>query len=398
MRWRRALFELHHQLRTEGGTPTRNAVAVGLGAFLGCFPVYGVHLFLCAVAARLLRVSRVRTYLASHINNPLTFGPLTLLELGVGRWLTTGAWPALSLEGIGAGGLLSVGRDLAIGSLAVGVLAGTTFGAVAWVIGLRWSAPRFEDTYREALARRYTRTGIFDWEYVRAKLRLDPIHRLLLRSGALDRTGTMVDLGCGRGLLFASIDVARRMVLDGRWPETWARPPAPDRMIGADIHRRRVRAARRAVGNVAEFRLAALERYDPPPCRTAVLVDVLHDLAGDDQEALIARLANRIEPGGRIVVREIDDGAGWPARWARFPERLSAIAHGVWRPRFRFRSATAWVAVLERCGFRVERIPGGRRGEVLLAAIRPDPGRRERTTDLGGAGRDDGGPPDRLST
>ena len=389
---------MHYQLRTEGGTPLRNGVAVGLGVFLGCFPLYGVHLFLCAVLARVLRVSRVRTYLASHINNPLTLGPLTLLEFGVGRWLTSGSWPSPSLEGIGAGGLLAMGWDLVIGAFALGLVGGAVAGAAAWAIGLRWSAPRFEDTFREAIGRRYTRTGILDWEYVRAKLRHDPIHRRLLRAGALDSHGTIVDLGCGRGLLLASIEVARLMELDGRWPDDWARPPTPDRMVGVDSHRLRVRTARRAAGDVAEFRVAALERFDVPPCRTAVLIDVLHDLAADDQQGLIVRLVERLEIGGRIVVREIDDDDGWPARWGRLTERAAAVLRGVWRPRFRFRSASAWKALLERQGLRVEPIPGARRGEVLLTAFRPAAGRPRPVGDVVAAGRAEGGPPDRIST
>ena len=39
----------------------------------------------------------------------------------------------------------------------------------------RWSAPTPEDTFREAVSRRFTRTGIVDWEFARAKLRHDPV-------------------------------------------------------------------------------------------------------------------------------------------------------------------------------------------------------------------------------
>jgi len=52
----RRLRELLYRLRTEGDTPGRQAGAVALGVLIGCSPFYGLHLALCVVFARLLRL------------------------------------------------------------------------------------------------------------------------------------------------------------------------------------------------------------------------------------------------------------------------------------------------------------------------------------------------------
>src|SRR5262245_29953773 len=79
----RALAEMHYQLRTEADTPARTAGAVFIGTLIGCLPVYGAQLVLCFGLARILGLSRVKAYLAAHVNNPLTAPFLLALEFGV---------------------------------------------------------------------------------------------------------------------------------------------------------------------------------------------------------------------------------------------------------------------------------------------------------------------------
>lgn len=361
---------MHYQLRTEGGSPGRNAAAVSLGVFLGCLPVYGIHIVLCAALARLLRLSRVRAYLATHVNNPLTVGPLTLLEFGIGRWLIRGTWPRLDLAEIASTGWWRVAADLAVGAAVLGVGAGAVAGLAAWVVASRWSAPSPEDTFREAVSRRFTRTGIVDWEFARAKLRHDPVHLRLLRAGAIPSGGRLLDLGCGRGILGAAIAVAREMAADGRWPETWPAPPRPDGIVGVDSHRRHVRAARKALADRGAARVVDLRSWAPPPFRTAVLVDVLHDLDDAGQRDLLRRLVARMDPGGRLVVREIDPSAGWRRRVAAWGERLAASLRPRGRRGLNFRDPRGWADVLGSVGLETHRLSDERPGEFLATAVR----------------------------
>ena len=67
-KFKRKLRELLYRLRVEGGSPGRQAAAVALGLFIGCTPLYGLHLPLCIIFARMLGVNRIKTYLAAHIS------------------------------------------------------------------------------------------------------------------------------------------------------------------------------------------------------------------------------------------------------------------------------------------------------------------------------------------
>jgi uncharacterized protein (DUF2062 family) len=61
-------------LRLEGAGKWRDAVAMGVGAFIGCLPFYGLHLLMVVVIGRLARLNRLKMYLAANISNPI-FAP-----------------------------------------------------------------------------------------------------------------------------------------------------------------------------------------------------------------------------------------------------------------------------------------------------------------------------------
>ena len=75
---------LMRDLRTEASGPGREAVAVGLGVFIGCLPFYGFHLLMCLAAGWLLRLNRLKLYVAANISNPL-MAPLLILVGAAGR-------------------------------------------------------------------------------------------------------------------------------------------------------------------------------------------------------------------------------------------------------------------------------------------------------------------------
>ena len=55
----------------------------------------------------------------------------------------------------------------------------------------------------ESTSQRYMASGVFSWEFVRGKLRHDPLYYGVLRAGILPNQGQLVDLGCGRGIFLA---------------------------------------------------------------------------------------------------------------------------------------------------------------------------------------------------
>ena len=58
-RYARRLF---HDLRLEGAGRGREAAALGVGAFIGCLPIYGAHLLLVAAVGWLLGLNRLRLH------------------------------------------------------------------------------------------------------------------------------------------------------------------------------------------------------------------------------------------------------------------------------------------------------------------------------------------------
>src|SRR5215210_4987832 len=172
----RRFRELLYRLRTEGGTPGRQAAAVALGVFIGCSPFYGFHLALCVILARLLRLNRALTYLAAHVSLPGVWPLLVFGEIQVGRWLRGGGRLPFRPSQLRQLDPWQFGVDLLIGSAVVGVAPAIPFALLTWRAALsRREDPAVHDLI-EATAYRYLESGMFDWEFARAKLRRDPVY------------------------------------------------------------------------------------------------------------------------------------------------------------------------------------------------------------------------------
>ena len=341
---------MHYLLRTEGDTPVRQAFSIWLGVLIGCTPFYGFHLMLCLVLGRLLGLSRIKCYVAAHINNPLTAPLLIYVEIALGRWLLTGHWPSATLAEARALGVLSLSRDILLGSVVLGAALGAVLAVGAYFISLRWSAAPLRIRLREETSRRYLETGIFNWEFVRGKLRYDPVFDHLIRSGTLSQEGHLLDLGCGRGILLALLASARTLYAQGEWP---ADAPAPShglQLTGVELRSKTARIARTALGDEAEIQEIDLSTFEPPVCRFAVLLDVLHYLPPADQERLLKRIADALEPGGCLLLREPDAAGRTRFTLTRLAERLCALARRDWKQRFSYRSASSWMELLEQSG------------------------------------------------
>lgn len=351
------LAELHYQLRTEGTTPMDNGVAIGLGTFIGCLPLYGLHLLLCVVVARLFHVSRIKAYLAANVSNPLLAPFLLYLELGVGRWLFEEQWPALRLDALNLAQPWLLGRDVFAGSLVVGVVLGLLLGALAFHAARRWPAAPFEVQMREETSRRYLQCGISQWEFVRGKLRYDPMFWAVLRSQVLPTEGRLVDVGCGRGIFLALLDTARELGASLHAPPGWRPPSARLELVGVELDAKKVAVAAKALGDAARVTVWDAAYEDLPRARAFLLLDVLHYLPAAEQERLVERAARALEPGGVVILREADAGLGWRFFLTRAAERLCALWRRHWRQRFHYRTADGWRRLLEGAGLCVSTRP-----------------------------------------
>jgi len=372
-RWRagQALSELHYQLRTEGDSPPRTAGAVWLGTLVGCVPIYGAHLVLCVVLARLLGLSRIKTYLAAHINNPFTAPWLLVLEYGIGHSLLGAGWPRLDVAALRSAGLANLGRDLILGSLVLGVALGAVLGGIAFFVSVSARSESLFAKLREETSRRYLDSGVLHWEFVRGKLKYDPMYRELLTSGLVPREGQLVDLGCGRGIVLALLQTARRLHESGEWTPALPVPPLHLELAGVELRESAARVARSATGGALPILAEDLAGHDPQPADVILLLDVLHYLSGENQAGLLRRVAAQLRPGGLVLVREPDAARGLRFQWSRCGERLSAILRLEWRQAFCYRTARSWCELIEGCGLETRVSPMWGRtppGNVLIEA------------------------------
>ncbi len=365
---------MYYRLRQREQTPVRVAFSVGAGTFIGCQPLYGLHLVLCLGAAKLFRLSAAISYLAAHVNNPWTAPFLIYLEATVGHRLMRGSWLGLDPGELRDLGALGLGRDLFVGSGVVGLALGGLLTAFSLWVGRRWKRSPFRSRLVNRTARRYMDQGLRIWEAVRAKVRYDPVYLGLLRSIRWPSTGRLLDLGCGRGLLLAAVRASEELAAEGHWPDGW--PPAPQRLqlTGIEVDPKAAAVARAALAEGATIVECDLATATVPSCDVVALLDVLHYLDADAQERLIAQIAERLAPGGLLLLREADAGGGLRFWLTRVQERLSSWARREWARPFHYRSEDNWRELLSRQGLEVESRPmasGTPFANVLVEARRP---------------------------
>ncbi|MGH8504054.1 MAG: SAM-dependent methyltransferase, partial [Gammaproteobacteria bacterium] len=143
----------------------------------------------------------------------------------------------------------------------------------------------------------------------------------------------------------------------GVWQPGWPAPPDGLSLRGVDSRAGHVAVAREVLGGRAELRTEDLTTYRPPPCEAVTLLDVLFYMSPDAQAALIARVHAALEPGGLLLIREPDAGAGARFTVTRLAEGLFGLCRGRFKQRYHYRSAAQWVRLLEENGFTAERRP-----------------------------------------
>jgi uncharacterized protein (DUF2062 family)/trans-aconitate methyltransferase len=332
-----------HGLRTEGAGRGRQAAAVGLGVFLGCTPFYGAHFWICLAAAWLLRLNRLKVYLAANISNPFVAPFLIFSEIQAGSLLRRGSFYPLTIEAMKAIDPWRFALDLLIGSAVVGAVLGVIAAAVSW----RMESPRppADEALIADAAEMYLECGIAAWELANGKLRFDPVYLDACRAVTWPDEGRVLDLGCGRGLMLALLAARYQREAPAALPLV--------SLHGIEYRPRMVKLARQALGDAVTIDEGDLTTAELPACRVALLFDVLHCLPGPVQDALLARVRNAMEPGGVLVVREANAAGGWRFALGETCNRLVALLQGRWRRRFQFRTAEEWTALLTRAGFEV---------------------------------------------
>lgn len=209
----------------------------------------------------------------------------------------------------------------------------------------------------EQAAGPYRAAGRFAWHFARGKLGGDPVFAGLLEHGVLADKASILDIGCGQGLLAAWLLAAREAQKNGTWPAQWAAAPQPQSLRGIDLLPRDVERARTALGTAAAFTLADMRDADFGTADAVVLLDVLHYVDAEAQENVLRRACAALTPSGALILRVGDAGRGWRFRFGMLIDHAVSLARGNRKVRLHGRSLPEWMALLRRLGMQTRALP-----------------------------------------
>jgi SAM-dependent methyltransferase len=133
---------------------------------------------------------------------------------------------------------------------------------------------------------------------------------------AFDTEGSLLDVGCGPGLL---AHLLSRAGFDGRY-------------VGVDPDPRKVERARRWLpeGDARRFVAGPVESASPAAFTQAALIDVLYLVPPPERAAFVGRAVRALAPGGLFVALTSGGGPRWKRTLDSVQERL-AVGLGITR-------------------------------------------------------------------
>jgi uncharacterized protein (DUF2062 family) len=347
--------------RLRGGelTPIRAALSVGIGLAIGVTPVYGAHLLLVLLVCVPLGLDAPVAYLAANISIPPIAPFLALAEVEIGSWVVTGHALALDVGTLKTLGAWAFARELVVGTMLFAPAMAFAGAAVAYASMSLVRAARPKTAFESAVdrvAERYAKGRRSAFYYARGKMLGDPVVRRVFELAMSEPFGEVTDVGSGRGQL-------AMLLLETH---------GATKVTGFDWDAAKVRDAERAAeGLDASFEACDMRTYPIAPCDTALLVDVLHYLTSEEQDALLVRVARAAKK--RILVRDLDPDRGLRSFLTRAQEGVTTALRYNRGARVLVRPIACITRVLEAEGFEVEVEPcweGTPFANVLVIATR----------------------------
>jgi SAM-dependent methyltransferase len=229
----------------------------------------------------------------------------------------------------------------------------------------------------------YRPAGRFAWRFARGKLGGDPAFKGLLQQGLIPDQARVLDLGCGQGLLASWLATARLRFDAAQhghpqaWPANWPAAPRLRAFHGIELMPRDVARAQSAL-SVTPFptRFTQGDICDVPyePCEAVVILDVLHYIPFEAQNAVLQRVWDALTPGGVLLLRVGDASAGLPFHISTWVDHVVTWVRGHRLPRLYCRAVLDWCAQLQTQGFAVKVEPmhaGTPFANILLVARKP---------------------------
>jgi uncharacterized protein (DUF2062 family) len=132
-RWWRHAVALWQKAKSEHATPRQIGIAVAMGAFVGCTPLIGFHMWIALGLATVFRLNRLFAFLGSRVSNSIILAWVVLAEIEVAHRVRTGAFiPLTARDAIDQGPTLLL--DWCLGVVPVGAVVALVVGALAYAL------------------------------------------------------------------------------------------------------------------------------------------------------------------------------------------------------------------------------------------------------------------------
>jgi 2-polyprenyl-3-methyl-5-hydroxy-6-metoxy-1,4-benzoquinol methylase len=157
--------------------------------------------------------------------------------------------------------------------------------------------------------------------------------------------GTFLDIGCGHGV----------------WAFWMARLRPQAAVWGVDPDTDKIGVARAAAtaNNIANtrFEIGRAQDVALPECVLASLVDMMYLIPHDEQERILRSAVERLQPGGRLLLKTVAERPRWKFAWNVIEETLAVHLLGItYGGRFYFRPRAEWQRVLTGLGLDVQTV------------------------------------------
>jgi SAM-dependent methyltransferase len=217
----------------------------------------------------------------------------------------------------------------------------------------------------------YQSVGRFAWHFARGKLGGDPVFVGLLEHGLIPNRARILDIGCGQGLLASWLLSAKTMYEKGIWPAHWPSAPNPASIHGIELMSRDVERAKQALGKAAKFTVGDMCQAEFEKADAIVILDVLHYVNIDAQNAVLRKVRDALLPKGVLVLRIGDASGGLAFKFSVWVDHVVTFIRGHRNSRLYCRTLADWQAVLVDLGFSVNILPmnkGTPFANILLVA------------------------------
>jgi SAM-dependent methyltransferase len=226
-------------------------------------------------------------------------------------------------------------------------------------------------------SRPYRAAGHFGYHFSRGKLSSDCIFRELLRRGVFPKQARFLDLGCGQAGFASWLVAARKLYENKDWPADWPEPPKVLEFRGFELMQKDIDRALPAMAPLEPqvvIRQGDICKVDFGQTDVVTILDVLHYIDHAHQEDILGRAYAALTPGGMLLTRVGDAGAGLYFHVCDWVDRAVTFVRGHRLPTLYYRSLAGWVTLLETIGFKVDTVPmseGKPFANVMLVARKP---------------------------